>query len=125
MRRTVYFDPSVSARSFTSAEMAFVMAVLNDARAWGYSWALAEQRQTADWIVALEAQWYIDQRIAEHASPMQRKSATLSSGLSVTFMRESPRRSFLSLENWSRVPKPVARVYSIQDYRTYLVLHEC
>ena len=105
--------------------MAFVMAVLNDHRAWGYSWALAESRATADWIVALEAQWYIEQKIAEHASPIRRKSITLNSGLSVTFMRESPRRSFLSFENWSGVPRPIAGVYGTKEYRTYLVLHEC
>lgn len=121
--KTVYFDPSVTARAFTIDEMAFVLAVLNDHRAWGQEWTLAPTRAAADWIVALEHQDFVEAAIQYHRGPNAPPSATITSGLSVTFMRE--RRSLLSYENWTTVPRPVAHVYTIEDYRTYLVLHEC
>jgi hypothetical protein len=123
--KQIYFDPSETARPFTIPEMAFVLAVLNDNRAWDHTWTLAETRAAADWIVALEDQTFIERRIAERMTPSRRRSVTLNSGLSVTFMRETPRRSLLSFQNWSTVPRPVAGVYSPEAYRTYLVLHEC
>lgn len=123
--KTVYFDPSQTARNFSIDEMAFVLAVLNDQRAWGHVWTLAEERSVADWIVTLESQWFIESEIERHRGPSAWPSVTINSGLSVTFMRELPRRSFLSYENWTSVPKPVAHIYSLSEYRTYLVLHEC
>jgi hypothetical protein len=45
--------------------------------------------------------------------------------LSVTYMSEKPRRTSFNYRNWTRVPDPVQNIYSLEQYRRYLVLHEC
>lgn len=103
----------MSARQFTIREQNFVLAVLNDARAWPAQWLVTRVRDRAHWSVALETQEYINSILSD----LQ--------GLSVTYMMTRPRKTLFSYENWSNVPGPCKRVYNILEYRTYLVLHEC
>lgn len=108
--RKIFFGRSESARAFTPAEKAFVMATLNDERGWPYRWV--ESARAPDWILTLEDQDYID------------SVARGLKGLSVTFMSERP-SSMLSLQNWEHVPRPVAEKYTRTDYCRYVLLHEC
>lgn len=47
--------------------------------------------------------------------------------LSATIMsdpKQGPRTTFFNLENWNKLPEPLKGLYSLMDYRQYLVLHE-
>lgn len=110
----VLFAKTASARAFTPTEKRFILDTLNDARAWPVGpWAAATSSTSAPlWTVSLETSQYISRRAGPTVN-----------GLSVTWM--SSHKSWLSYENWSSVPQPVQGVYSLDDYRRYLILHEC
>jgi len=108
----IFFAKSETARPFTASETKFILTTLNDARSWlPRKWSETKSRQHADYILQLESQEYINML------PGMK-------GLSVTFMQESPRRTLLSYENWCNVPAPLRHVYSLAQYRIYLINHE-
>jgi hypothetical protein len=93
----VVFD--IGARAFTSAEKKFILDTLY--RGWPLS--------PNGYHVSLQNQRDID-------------SVPGMLGLSMTNMQT--KQIFFSLENWERVPAPLQSIYTIKEYRTYLVLHE-
>ena len=108
----IYFKKSETGRSFLPSEKKMILSVLNDSRSWcPKSWKETKEYAKANWAVQLESQEYIDML------PGMK-------GLSVTFMNEIPRRTLFSFGNWCTVPSPVAHVYTLQEYRTYLINHE-
>ena len=40
-------------------------------------------------------------------------------------MDVSPRITYFNETNWNHVPEPLRHLYSLEDYRTYVILHEC
>jgi hypothetical protein len=115
--RRVYFYESQSARPFTENEKKFFLNVLNNPQAWNVGlWVETNDINNAFWIVSLERQEYIDRVTRSHSHVH---------GLSVTFMHLSPRVTYFSYENWSRVPEPVSGTYDVKEYRNYVILHEC
>lgn len=109
----VFFERSISARAFTIAEKNFILTILNDKRAWPFTWQVTNTREFSNWNVSLESQAYID-AVMGHSTDV---------GLSVTYMTRRPRATLFSYENWLRVPEPLN--YTVMEYRVYLVLHEC
>jgi hypothetical protein len=71
----------------------------------------------SNWTISLETPDYIN-------SFLSRKSGPLQYGLSITMMSESPRVTYFSFQNWTHRPETLPN-YTRQEYRTYLVLHEC
>jgi len=110
----VFFERSLTARQFTIAEKNFILTILNDRRAWPFTWQVTNNREFSNWNVSLETQEYID-AVMGHSTDV---------GLSVTYMMRSPRATLFSYENWQSVPRPLPG-YTIMEYRVYLVLHEC
>ena len=134
MALTVYFSAPYGphGRSFTASEQQFVLDVLNDERGWLSALRLGPAARTSDaasasWVVSLEDQAYIDATFDGRVqrSRGRRLRGPMQDGLSVTLMRERPRRTMFSLQNWSTVPGPVAGRYNLRAYRIYLVTHEC
>ena len=91
----------------------FFMDTLNDARAWPMRWVETRNLQTADWAVELAS----SKTISDVAPGLP--------GLSVTMMAYVPRLTLFNYENWMRVPDAAPKEYSLAQYRTYLILHEC
>lgn len=102
----------VHGRHSWSRYKSFFMDTLNDARAWPLKWSETSNLRLADWAVELA-----------DSEDIQRAAPGLP-GLSVTFMTYRPRLTMFDFENWMNVPEPVP-MYSLAQYRTYLVLHEC
>ena len=113
MIKYIFF--SNGARSFSADEIKFFLATLNDSRAWPVIWLQRHSRRECDWVVSLETPLKIDRDLDGHDA----------SGLSVTFMTKIPRVTYFSMVNWDHVPSPVATIYSTNQYRTYVILHEC
>ena len=90
----------------------FFMDTLNDPRAWPFKWTETRKRQLADWAVEL-----VDNDDIQSIAPGL-------PGLSVTMMTYSPRLTLFNYQNWLTVPL-AAPSYSLAQYRTYLILHEC
>ena len=90
----------------------FFMDTLNDARAWPIHWTETFSRELADWAVELA-----------DGPDIQRVAPGLP-GLSVTMMAYVPRLTLFNNQNWMKVPDAAPR-YTIAQYRTYLILHEC
>lgn len=113
---------SQSCRTFTANEISFILNVLNDVKAWPVGrWTLTSRPQDSDWSIALEMPSQIQTECLEN------KFSNCSSfgKLSVTYMSEKPRRTTFNYKNWTKVPDPVKDIYTLEDYRIYLVLHEC
>jgi hypothetical protein len=106
----VWFDVNLA------KESTFFLNVLNDPRAWNIGhWTKTNQKKNADWIVYLKSTEYIDMLTCT--------SKSCFTGFSVTLMDENPRVTLFNFENWTNVPKNLKN-YSVNDYRTYLILHE-
>lgn len=116
---TVFFGSSESARSFSSAEKTFFLHIINDVKSWPVGhWTNASTKASSDWIVVLEKDSFIEKIIKQVTGKTEEK------GLSVTFMSVRPRITAFSYENWTRVPRPLEGLYTIEDYRTYVINHE-
>jgi len=76
-------------------------------------WVETRSLQASDWAVELAS----SQTISELAPGLP--------GLSVTMMSYKPRLTMFNYENWMRVPAAAPKEYSLAQYRTYLILHEC
>lgn len=120
--KSIYFAVSHSSREWTTSEKAFIIKVLNDARAWPYAWTESHDERNASWSVSLETPDFIHAILND--KPRNRASGPLQNGLSVTLMRTRPRRTYFSFQNWTHVPAALPD-YNRTEYRTYLVLHEC
>lgn len=112
----LHFAKSMSCRNFTAHEKNFILSTLNDPRSWGFAWAETSVARKANWSVSLESQANIDSIS---------KAAASTVGLSVTFMATRPRVTLFSLQNWTTRPEPASEFASQNDYRHYLVNHEC
>lgn len=126
MKMNVYFaDPSgPKSRRWSSSDIQFFLDTLNDPKSWHYNgepikWTRSTA-QSSNWTISLEDQDFIEDEINKLPGPKD----TIT-GLSVTFMHRRPRETLFSLQNWSAVPSGLRGLYSISDYRRYLVLHEC
>lgn len=95
----MYFYPY----NFTPQEQKFFLSVINDDRSWGPKWLPTESTAKADWTVSMES----------NIGP-----------LSLTYMAVQPRHTSFNLKNWTLVPKPLQGLYSVKDYRTYVINHE-
>lgn len=116
----IYFKSSQSFRNWTSNDISLFMSVLNDPRAWPFSWTRTFDEGQSNWTVRLEDR----NQIAEETGDLDVNNEI--EGLSVTFMRRKPRETLFSAENWTSVPGPLRPFkYSKEEYRTYLILHEC
>jgi len=120
--KSIYFARSASARPWTTPEKRLFLRILNDSKAWPYHWHIAlhpdEGPDGADWSVSLETRDYIHQATREEKYQ----------NLSVTFMKSPSNRmahTMFDLTNWTRVPDALRGEYSVKEYRTYVVLHEC
>jgi hypothetical protein len=94
------------------------MNTLNDRRAWPLHWYQTLNASQSNWNISLETQNFIDSYYPSSIS-----------GLSVTEHRDlratGPQapKTYFSYENWTSVPKTLR--YSLHEYRTYVLLHEC
>jgi len=119
MHPSIYFGKSESARSFTPAEQDFFLQIINDSRSWPVGpWTISDEPMKSTWNVVLETDACIKRVIQEVTGQSDE------AGLSVTFMSVRPRITAFSFENWQRVPRPLQGLYTVQDYRTYVINHE-
>lgn len=95
----IFFYP----HNFTPQEEKFFMSIINDERSWGPKWSVVHTIDHADWSVSLES----------NIGP-----------LSLTYMAVEPRHTAFNLNNWTFVPGPLKGLYSVKDYRTYVINHE-
>jgi hypothetical protein len=107
----VWFDANLS------NQKNFFLDVLNDPRAWNRPWTRALTKKEANWIVYLKSSNFIDSKTCTSQSCFK--------GLSVTLMDENPRITYFNETNWNNVPMPLQGLYTLEDYRTYVILHEC
>ena len=96
---SIFFYP----HNFTPQEEKFLMSIINDERSWGPKWSVVHSMDKADWSVSLES----------NIGP-----------LSLTYMAVEPRHTAFNLNNWTFVPDPLKGLYSVKDYRTYVINHE-
>lgn len=115
MPKHVSFVRSQTARPFTASEQEWILRCLNDPKSWPVQWVRKYGHRTfaaRDWRITLESQAFIDA-----LDPSLK-------GLSVTiFMKDGP-ETWFSYENWTQVPNRLTKVYNLDQYRRYLVLHE-
>jgi hypothetical protein len=112
------FAKSASARAFTAVEKRFILDTLNDARAWPVGpWI---SRSPASITRVVEPRWTVSLETSDY---INRLAGPTVNGLSATWM--STHVSWLSYENWTSVPSAVRAIYTLEDYRRYLILHEC
>lgn len=101
--------------NFSQTELSFILRVLNDPRAFNYgTWYETKRESMAHWKIIKSSGSYI-----ESVGGCKYLSATLMSDIS-----KGARITLFNNENWTTVPGPLLGIYSLSDYRQYLVLHE-
>lgn len=78
--------------------------------------------RASNWSISLESSHFINSKLEGLAG--SRTSGPLQNGLSVTMMRQRPRKTFFNFKNWTHRPSTLPD-YTRNEYRTYLILHEC
>ena len=111
---------SKTARQFNIIERHFFMNTLNDARAWPIKWIETKNPYQSNWNVVLESKDYID-----FYYPSKVKGLSVTEMAPITTVGLRAPKTVFSYENWTSVPRDLSGKYSVHEYRTYVIMHEC
>ena len=110
-RAYLHFAVSASTYGFDPTERQFIVSVLNKRE--DLKWFVTTEPLAADWHIALETQFYIDQRVPDCAI-----------GQTYTYTKHRPFLTRISNEHWHQRPEPLEAFPDLWAYRMYLIVQQ-